>query len=128
MFKRGLIDDNSLLRSTNYYFPNASDPRKVTDLQTKILGDDSTFLVDQFEAFLERQIAAKRPWLAHICFHAIHEPHPAMPYFYHLYQKDPDYLGALTMWDTQVGRLMKLLKEQGVADDTAIFYTSGRHY
>jgi hypothetical protein len=42
------------------------------------------------------------------------------------YQKDPDYLGALTMWDTQVGRLMKLLKDQGVADDTAIFYTAGK--
>jgi hypothetical protein len=36
-----------VFRSTNYYYPNASDPRKVTDLQTKIMGDDSTFLVDQ---------------------------------------------------------------------------------
>jgi hypothetical protein len=25
-----------------------------------------------------------------------------MPEFYHQYQNDPDYLGALTMWDTQV--------------------------
>ena len=53
-------------------------------------GDDSTFLVDQFDAFLLRQLAASRPWLAHICFHAIHEPHPAMPHFYRLYAKDPD--------------------------------------
>ena len=27
---------------TNYYYPNASDPRNVTDLQIKIPGDDST--------------------------------------------------------------------------------------
>ena len=66
-----------------------------------------------------------RPWLAHICFHAIHEPHPAMPEFYRDYQHDPDYLGALTMWDVQVGRLMGLLKDQGVSDHTAIFYTTG---
>jgi arylsulfatase A-like enzyme len=33
-------------------------------------------------------------------------------------------LGALTMWDVQVGRLMSMLKEKGVADKTAIFYTA----
>ena len=49
-----------------------------------------------------RQATAGRPWLAHLCFHAIHEPHPAMPQFYHDYANDPDYLGALTMWDVQV--------------------------
>jgi arylsulfatase A-like enzyme len=109
---------------TNYYYPNASDARKVTDLQFKIPGDDSTFLVDNFEAFLTKQIVAGRPWLAHLCFHAIHEPHPAMPQYYHLYTKDPDYLGALTMWDVQLGRIMGLLKDNNVADHTAIFYTA----
>lgn len=109
---------------TNYYYPNASDARGVSDLRVKIPGDDSTFLVDQFENFLKRQIAAKRPWLAHICFHAIHEPHPAMPKFYNLYSKDPDYLGALTMWDVQIGRLLELLRQHDVADDTVIFYTA----
>lgn len=109
---------------TNYYYPNSSDPRGVTDLQIKIPGDDSTFLIDLFEDFLERQIAAGRPWLAHICFHAIHEPHPAMPEFYQLYAKDPDYLGALHQWDVQIGRLLSLLKDKGVADDTVIFYTA----
>ena len=38
--------------------------------------------------------------------------------------RDPDYLGALTMWDSQVGRLLGLLKEKGVAERTAIFYTT----
>lgn len=109
---------------TNYYYPNSSDPRGVTDLQVKIPGDDSTFLIDQFEEFLDRQIAAERPWLAHICFHAIHEPHPAMPEFYQLYAKDPDYLGALHQWDVQLGRLLRLLKDKGVADDTVVFYTA----
>ena len=28
------------------------------------------------------------------------------------------------MWDVQVGRLMSMLKEKGVADKTAIFYTA----
>jgi arylsulfatase A-like enzyme len=109
---------------TNYYFPNASDPRGVSELQQRVPGDDSAFLVDHFDAFLLRQIAARRPWLAHLCFHAIHEPHPAMPQYYHLYDRDPDYLGALTMWDAQLGRLLGLLRSRGVADHTAILYTA----
>jgi hypothetical protein len=51
----------------------------------KVPGDDSTFLLDRFEIFLGKQIAAANPWLAHICFHAIHEPHPAMPVFWNMY-------------------------------------------
>ena len=109
---------------TNYYYPNASDPRLVSELQERVAGDDSAFLIDHFDAFLTRQIAAHRPWLAHLCFHAIHEPHPAMPYYYHLYARDPDYLGALTMWDAQLGRLLGLLRSRGVASHTAILYTA----
>jgi arylsulfatase A-like enzyme len=108
---------------TQYYFPNASDPRQVSD-SVRVPGDDSTWLVDHFESFLTKRVADKRPWLAHICFHAIHEPHPSMPEFYHQYANDPDYLGALTMWDAQVGRLLTLLKTQNVASNTAIFYTT----
>jgi|EP01043_Picozoa_sp_COSAG02_P004727 arylsulfatase A-like enzyme len=122
---------------TDYFYPNASDPRGVSALSesTKVPGDDSTFLIDRFELFLTKQIAAANPWLAHICFHAIHEPHPAMPEFWNMYAtpgtnrgdpnyRDPDYLGALTMWDVQIGRLMSMLKEKNVADKTAIFYTA----
>jgi len=109
---------------TNYYFPNVSDFRKVTELQQRVPGDDSTFLVDRFDSFLLRQLAARRPWLASIDFHAIHEPHPAMPQYYHLYTRDPDYLGALTMWDDALGRLLGLLDTRAVAADTAILLTS----
>ena len=42
--------------------------------------------------------------------------------------RDPDYLGALTMWDKQVGRLMGLLEEKKVAPQTAIFYTTDNGY
>lgn len=122
---------------TDYFYPNTSDPRGVSALSesTKVPGDDSTFLIDRFELFLTKQITAANPWLAHICFHAIHEPHPAMPEFWNMYAtpgtnrgdpnyRDPDYLGALTMWDVQIGRLMSMLKEKDVADKTAIFYTA----
>lgn len=108
---------------TQYYTPNASDARGVSGAK-RVPGDDSTWILDHFETFLQKQATAGRPWLAHLCFHAIHEPHPAMPQFYHDYANDPDYLGALTMWDVQVGRLLSLLQSMGVANHTAIFYTA----
>ena len=44
-------------------------------------------------ASLDHQVISNQQ--VHLCFHAIHEPHPAMPAFYHQYAKDPDYLGPL---------------------------------
>jgi hypothetical protein len=111
---------------TDYFTPNASDPRGVSGLQDvshKIPGDDSAFIVDMFEAFLARQVAAKASFYAHLCFHSIHEPHPAMPEFYHMYENDPDYLGTLTQMDTQFGRLLGLLQDHKVTNDTVILYT-----
>jgi hypothetical protein len=76
---------------TNYFFPaNSSvqpaggptpDPG-VSTLLEKVPGDDSEFIVDHFEKFLTAQIAAKRPFLAHLCTHSIHEPHPSMPEYH----------------------------------------------
>ena len=48
---------------TNYYYPNASDPREVSPLDYRVEGDDSKFLVDHFETFLNQRDEDKRPWL-----------------------------------------------------------------
>eukprot|EP00040_Diaphanoeca_grandis_P039447 m.259066 g.259066 ORF g.259066 m.259066 type:complete len:628 (-) comp37543_c0_seq1:99-1982(-) len=109
---------------TNYYYPNTSDPRGVHELTTKVAGNDAVFVVDHFIAFMNKTLAQNRPFYAHLAFHAIHEPHPAMPEYYDMYKNDPDYLGALTMFDTQLGRLVQTLKDVGVYQDTIIFYTS----
>uniref|UniRef100_A0A7S3YP25 Sulfatase N-terminal domain-containing protein n=2 Tax=Lotharella globosa TaxID=91324 RepID=A0A7S3YP25_9EUKA len=47
-----------------------------------------------------------------------------MPEFYDMYDKDPDYLGALTQMDTQIGRLLQALEARGLADNTVVFFTS----
>lgn len=74
----------------------------------QVPGNDATFVVDQFTAFMDKALAQNRPFYAHLTFHAIHEPHPAMPRFYHQYANDPDYLGALTMFDDELGRLIEV--------------------
>ena len=112
---------------TDYFYPNASDPRNVTDLAAsyKVPGDDSEFIVDRFAAFLEKTVKVeRRPFLAHLCMHSIHEPHPSMPQYYDLYERDPDYLGTLTQLDVQIGRIIALLDEYGVTNRTAVFFTA----
>ena len=109
---------------TNYYYPNASDPKNVSALNYRVQGDDSEFLVDHFEKFLEKREQDERPWLAHLCFHSIHEPHPALPEYYNQYEVDQDYIGALTQWDVQIGRLMSLLSKFDAYDNTLILYSA----
>ena len=109
---------------TNYYTPNATDSRGVSEWIEKIPGNDATFIVDQFAKFLDKSLSENKKFYAHLTFHAIHEPHPAMPEFYAMYQHDPDYLGALTMFDVELGRLINLLREKKVYNNTIILYTA----
>ena len=106
----------------NYY--RRTPPTRGVEWADKIPGNDAEFVVDRFEEFLQTSLAKGKQFYAHLTFHAIHEPHPAMPEFYDLYEKDPDYLGALTMFDDQLGRLMQLLHDKGVYNQTVILYTA----
>jgi arylsulfatase A-like enzyme len=115
---------------TDYYYPNASDPRAVSGLAdwrdpaNKVPGDDSVFIVEQFTQFLDARVSDSKPWLAHLCLHSIHEPHPALPEFYRLYQNDPDYLGTLTQMDSAIGVLRREIDARGMGDNTVVFMTS----
>lgn len=115
---------------TDYYYPNVSDSREVSgladwgDKANKVPGDDSLFIVERFAQFLDDRVKDDRPWLSHVCLHSIHEPHPAMPEFYNLYQNDPDYLGTLTQMDHAIGVLMAELDKRDMADNTVIIMTT----
>ena len=90
----------------------------------RVPGNDAEFIVDRFLTFMQSTLSQSLKFYAHLTFHAIHEPHPAMPEFWSLYQNDPDYLGALTMFDGQLGRLVSELKTANVYENTVIFYTA----
>ena len=112
---------------TDYFYPNNSDPRGVSGLSEsyKVPGDDSKFIMDTFEEFLDDvAVKQKRPFLAHLCLHSIHEPHPSMPQYWDMYKTDPDYLGTLTQMDVQIGRALDMLDSRGLSDNTVIFYTT----
>ena len=112
--------------------PNATLDGCVANLTSKIVGDDSRHIVDVFEEFLERKApggSEEAPFLAVLWLHTNHNPHPSMPEWYHAYKDangDPagDYLGTISQMDAQIGRLRRLLRSHGVANDTALFFTA----
>ena len=82
--------------------------------------------MDSFEQFLNRSLSSKQPFLACIHFHNVHIPYVATGPFRALYpgatSNEKDYWGGLSMMDAQIGRLRALLKRQGVAEHTAVFF------
>ena len=124
---------------TNYWQPTNASPaclspsratlQCVTNVTTKIPGDDSLFLLARFAAFLNASQAAGKPFFATLQLHTNHVPHPALPQYYHAYNDtngDPagDYLGTLTQMDAAVGALVALLKSAGVWNDTILWYAA----
>ena len=104
----------------------------VGNLTSKVEGDDSSYIMDQFESFMHRKLTSpteKKPFLALLWMHTNHEPHPSLPQFYHNYTDafgDPagDYLGTLTQLDVQIGRLRQMLVDEGIAENTMLWYTA----
>lgn len=104
----------------------------VGNLTDKISGDDSSYIMDQFESFMLRKLHSpteKKPFLALLWMHTNHEPHPSLPFFYNNYTDafgDPagDYLGTLTQLDVQIGRLRKMLVDNGISENTMLWYTA----
>jgi arylsulfatase len=109
---------------TNYYYPNITDDRNVTNSTLKITGDDSEFIVNIFADFAMRQIQNDNQFLAYLCLHSIHEPHPALPEYYNLYHNDPDYLGTITQMDAAIGKIMNTLDDLAITNDTMLIFTS----
>lgn len=76
----------------------------VGNLTSKILGDDTRLIMDDFEEFLARKApggSEAAPFLAVLWLHTNHMPHPAMPEWYHAYtdeneQPAGDYLGTIS--------------------------------
>lgn len=104
----------------------------TANMTTKIMGDDSLLMMDQFEEFLIRKAPGGKeeaPFLAVLWLHTNHMPHPSMPEWFHSYtdangQPAGDYLGTLSQMDHQIGRLRAMLKTHNVADNTALWFTA----
>ena len=98
---------------------------KATD---NLEGDDSRVLMDRAIPFIEKAVAAGKPFMTTIWFHAPHSPVVAGPKYLAMYGDHPEggrhYYGCITAMDEQVGRLRAKLAELGVADSTLVMFCS----
>jgi arylsulfatase A len=92
-----------------------------------LTGNSSTLLVDEALRFLGAK--DPRPFLLFLWFHAPHEPIAVPARMSDLYRNlkettRREYNGCVTLLDAEIGRLLGFLDEQGMADNTLVFFTS----
>lgn len=91
-------------------------------------GDDSRIIMDRAAPFIRQQAQEDTPFFAVVWLHTPHLPVVAAPEDRKHYRgMDPyakHYYGSITAMDEQIGRLRRVLREQGVAENTILWFTS----
>jgi arylsulfatase A-like enzyme len=93
-------------------------------------GDDSRVLMDRVIPFIEQSVTQGRRFFATLWLHAPHDPVIADPadrtYADHdgLDEAQRTYYTIVTRMDREIGRLMRVLDERGIAADTLVAFTS----
>jgi arylsulfatase A-like enzyme len=99
--------------------------QKVTE---NLEGDDSRVIMDRVIPFIQKHGSENTPFFAVIWFHTPHLPVLTGEKYRNLYPgQEPDvqhFYGAISAMDEQVGRLNRALAEQGLSENTLIFFTS----
>lgn len=98
---------------------------KITD---NLEGCDSRVIVDRAEPFIRQSVATDTPFLSVVWSHAPHTPVVAGPEWRALYpdatEPQQHYYGCVSAMDAQVGRLVALLDELAIMDNTLIWFCS----
>ena len=122
---------NNLPPCSNYYSINhAQNSTRLEPLDAPVQGDDSEFLVERFENFLEKAVDNKSPFFVVIAFHTVHVRYIASPENANMYlsmdydRNQADYYGAITGMDSAVGRVRQLLKQHNISHNTMLWFTS----
>ena len=94
----------------------------------KIESYSSAIVVDEATTWLQKGRDKAKPFFLYVCFHEPHEPIATDEKYSRLYpHDDPAYSahhGNITQMDDALGRLMKVLAEEGLADSTLVWFTS----
>jgi arylsulfatase A-like enzyme len=93
----------------------------------ELTGDDSRILIDELINFIEKDKGGE-PFFAVVWFHTPHLPLVAGTLDQQAYSNfnffDRTYYGAVSAMDREIGRLRSHLTEAGIADETALWFTS----
>ncbi len=127
---RGYDEFFGTLGNTPYFHPtNFVDSRKGTDIQP--IEDDSFYTTDEYAKRAEQFITAHKdhPFLLYFPFNAQHAPAQATQKYLDRFSQITDqprktYAAILSAMDDAVGRVLKTLRENGLEENTLIFFTS----
>ena len=116
-----------LLPCTDYYTVKSS-RGKLETLGHTIKGDDSDFIFQQFEDYLERVLHSGKPFFVYLPFHAVHHNFIATDEYRKKYNSfsptEADYFGAVSAMDTAIGKIRALLVKHGIQNNTMLWFTS----
>lgn len=91
-------------------------------------GDDSKIIMEAALKFITNAVNREQPFFTTIWFHAPHLPVVADPNYAKLYSDydtyHRNYFGCITALDAQIGRLREQLRNQGIAENTMIWFCS----
>jgi arylsulfatase A-like enzyme len=127
---RGYDEFFGTLGNTPYFHPtNFVDSRKGTEIQP--IEDDSFYTTDEYAKRAEQFITAHKdhPFLLYLPFNAQHAPAQATQKNLDRFPQISDsmrktYAAILSAMDDAVGRVLKTLRDNGLDENTLIFFTS----
>jgi arylsulfatase A-like enzyme len=95
---------------------------------SNLRGDNSQVIMDRVIPFIENSLREERPFLTTIWFHTPHLPVVSdsihRSYYSGTALEKQIYYGSITAMDEQVGRLWEKLEDNGVQEETIIFFCS----
>ena len=115
-------------RCTNYYSRNNNED--LIAYPTRIYGDDSEFIANLTNEFINRQATKQQPFFAYVAFHAVHKPTIAVGNYKKYYLglnyniSEANYYGTITAMDAAVGKIRQNLHNLGISNNTLIWFTS----
>ena len=116
---------------SNYYTIKDKEGN-LESLDHPVNGDDSHFILQEFEQFLEANSKSGNPFFVYLPFHAVHIRYIASMGYIAKYSSSSknysmqqiDYYGALSALDDAIGQLRELLVKYNVSDNTMLWFTS----
>jgi arylsulfatase A-like enzyme len=97
-------------------------------VEGELQGDDTMVIMDRVIPFIQKSVEAEKPFFTTIWTHSPHLPVVTSQYYknkYSLLSNDKQlYYGSITALDDQIGCLWESLEEQGIADNTMIWFCS----
>ena len=119
---------NSRSRCTNYY--SRDNGSSLVAHPHRIYGDDSKFIADLTNDFINRQTNKKQPFFVYAAFHAVHKPTIAVGSYKKYYinlnysHSEANFYGTITAMDAAIGEIRQKLYDLGIANNTMIWFTS----